>query len=34
MLPAIATIVMGGIASKAGGTLSSIAGEVGAAPIA
>ncbi len=32
MLPSIAAIVMGGIASKAGGTLSTIASEVGAAP--
>jgi hypothetical protein len=34
MLPSIAAIVMGGIASKAGGTLSSIASELGAAPVA
>lgn len=34
MLPAIAALVMGAIASKAGGTLQNIAGEVGAAPIA
>ncbi len=33
MLPAIAAVVMGGIASKAGGALQTIAGEVGA-PVA
>jgi hypothetical protein len=34
MLPSIAAIVMGGIASKAGGTLATIASEVGAEPVA
>lgn len=33
MLPSIAALVMGGIDSKVGGTLQSIAGEVGAAPV-
>jgi hypothetical protein len=34
MLPSIAALVMGGVATKAGGSLQTLAGEVGASPVA